>query len=41
MYNKNFLQSKKRSYDADATDFHDKEILKVESIYYLSIYLLV
>ena len=31
IYNKNFLTTKTKSYAAEATDFHDKEIPKVSS----------
>ena len=33
IYNNNFLKIKIRSYGEDLTDFHDKEIPKVESNY--------
>ena len=33
VYNKIFLKTKIKSYDNEATDFHDKEVLKVGSSY--------
>ena len=31
VYNKNFLKTETKSYGYEVTDFHDKEILKVDS----------